>query len=259
MAWIELHQSLTTHKKTRRLARALGLGYPEGMPQTIGHLCMFWLWCVDGTESGKLEDLDAQDIADAAGWTGDPQTFLDAMVATDFIDETPDGLVIHDWDDYIGRLLAQRKASRERERLRKQKYRQSKREEVPAPEQPEPELPEEGVDFDPEWRKVVLAYEANIGMIPNGIAGEKLASYVEDLSADVVVRAIHATNEAQPDKPWPYLKSILDRWLEQQIDSVEKADAYCLDLQRRIKEAKKRKSQAAAGDNQPPAITGKFY
>ena len=260
MAWIELHQSLTTHKKTRRLARALGLGVPEGIPQTIGHLCLFWLWCVDGTEDGSLADLDAQDIADAAGWTGDAEVFTEAMIATGFIERGPGGLEIHDWDDYIGRLIEQRKDAREKERLRKQKYRERKRQEATEaqsePDEPVSQVVADGID--PEWLKVVKAYEANIGMIPIGTAGEMLVSYKEDLTADVVVKAIEITNKAQAANPWKYLKAILDKWAELHIDTVDKADAYCKDLERRLKQAKRQKQPAAAA-NEPPAITGDFY
>ena len=255
MAWIELHQSITTHKKTRRLARALGLGVPEGIPQTIGHLCLFWLWCVDGSEDGCLTDLDAQDIADAAGWTGDAEAFTEAMIKTEFIDRTPDGLKIHDWDDYIGRLMEKRKDAREKERIRKQKYRERKRTQPTPATEEEPELPD-GL-YDPEWMKVVKAYEANIGMLPMGTAGQMLASYVDDLSADVVVQAIVVTNKAQASNPWKYLKAVLDKWAEQHIDTVEKAEAYCSDLERRLQQAKKQRQPATT--NEPPAITGDFY
>mgnify|MGYP003571366294 CR=1 FL=1 len=257
MAWIELHQSIMNHKKTRRLARALGLGVPAGIPQTIGHLCLFWLWCVDGSEDGCLADLDAQDIADAAGWTGDAEAFTEAMIKAEFIDRKPDGLWIHDWDDYIGRLLEKRKDTREKERIRKQKYRQRKRVETdPAtPEEPPEDVPE-GL-YDPEWMKVVKAYEVNIGMLPMGTAGQMLVSYVDDLSADVVVQAIVVTNKAQASNPWKYLKAVLDKWAEQHIDTVEKAEAYCRDLERRLQQAKKQRQPATA--NEPPAITGDFY
>lgn len=257
MAWIELHQSLTSHKKTRRLARALGLGVPEGIPQTIGHLCLFWLWCVDGTEDGSLVDLDAQDIADAAGWTGDAEAFTEAMIKTGFIEKGANGLEIHDWDDYIGRLLEKRQNAREKERIRKQKYRQRKRQETEASTPEDQPLPE-GL-YDPEWKKVVSAYETNIGMVPMGAAGQMLVSYMKDLNADVVCKAIVVTNKAQAENPWKYLKAVLNKWVEQDINTVEKADAYCLDLERRLEHAKKHRQPAMTGGNEPPAISGEFY
>ena len=254
MAWIELHQSLTTHKKTRRLARKLGLGVPEGIPQTIGHLCLFWLWCVDGTEDGSLEGLDAQDIADATGWTGEAETFLDAMIEAEFIEKKEDGrLEIHDWNDYIGKLIKSREESREKERLRKQKYRQQRRTE---PEEDYSfELNPE--DIDPEWLKVVKAYESNIGLIPIGQAGDDLQGYFEKLGADIVCEAIRVTNKAQAGNPWKYLNAVLKKWIETGIDTLDKAIAYTKDLERRIEQAKKKQQKETA--NEPPAITGKFY
>ena len=254
MAWIELHQSLTTHKKTRRLARKLGLGVPEGIPQTIGHLCLFWLWCVDGTEDGSLADLDAQDIADAAGWTGEAETFLDARIEAEFIEKKADGrLEIHDWNDYIGKLIKSREESREKERLRKQKYRQQRRAE---PEEDYSfELNPE--DIDPEWLKVVKAYESNIGLLPIGQAGDDLQGYYEKLGADIVCEAIRITNKAQANNPWKYLNAILKKWEETGIDTLDKAIAYTKDLERRIEQAKKKQQKETAND--PPAITGKFY
>lgn len=253
MAWIELHQSLTTHKKTRRLARALGLGVPAGIPQTIGHLCLFWLWCVDGTEDGNLNDMDAQDVADAAGWTGDPEQFTNAMTEAGFLEKTEDGLRIHDWDDYIGRLLEQRKESREKERLRKQKYRAQKKAEAGI----KTETPFSLDGIDQNWLRVVQTYETNIGLIPYGKAGDDLQGYYEGLGADVVCKAIEITNKAQANNPWKYLNAVLQKWLKQGIDTIEKAEAYSKDLERRIEAAKRQKQTAVAND--PPAITGDFY
>ena len=254
MAWIELHQSLTTHKKTRRLARKLGLGVPEGIPQTIGHLCLFWLWCVDGTEDGSLIGLDAQDIADAAGWTGEPDTFLDAMTEAGFIEKKADGqLEIHDWNDYIGKLIKSREESREKERLRKQKYRQQRKTE-PA-EDYSFELDTE--DMDQGWLAVVKAYESNIGLLPIGQALDDLQGDYEKLGAEIICEAIRITNKAQPNNPWKYLNAILKKWIDIGIDTLEKAQAYTKDLERRIEQSKRKQQKETAND--PPAITGNFY
>ena len=254
MAWIELHQSLTTHKKTRRLARKLGLGVPEGIPQTIGHLCLFWLWCVDGTEDGSLADLDAQDIADAAGWTGEPEVFLEAMTEAGFIEKKDGGrLEIHDWNDYIGKLIKSREESREKERLRKQKYRQQRKAE-PAEEYGF-ELNLE--DIDQGWLTVAKAYESNIGLLPLGQALDDLQADYEKLGADVMCEAIKITNKAQPNNPWKYLNAILKKWIETGIDTLEKAKAYTKDLERRIEQSKQKHQKETAND--PPAITGNFY
>ncbi len=258
MAWIELHQSLTTHKKTRRLTRYLGLKYPEQLPQTIGHLCLFWLWCVDGTKDGSLTDLEAQDIADAAGWTGEAEIFYKAMVKAEFIEETEDGVQIHDWRDYIGKLLEKREESREKERDRKRAYRQRQKEKEKAEEPKEYynfELQPE--DIDAEWLKVVKAYEENIGMLPIGSALDDLMAYRDNLGADVVCEAITITNKAQASNPWKYLSKVLQTWEEKEINTLDKAKAYTKDLERRLEQSRKRRQTETA--NEPPAITGGFY
>jgi len=256
MAWIELHQSLITHKKTRRLTRKLGLEYPAELPETIGHLCLFWLWCVDGTENGDLTDLDAQDIADAAGWTGDPETFFGAMKETGFIEDVDGKVMIHDWRDYIGKLLERREESREKERNRKRDYRQrmkAKQTENPT-EDYSLELDMDSID--PEWLKVVQCYEHNIGLIPNGSALDELQQSMDKLGADVICEAIVITNKAQADNPWKYLRKIMLTWEEKGIDTLEKAQAYTKDLARRLESAKKRRQPEAS---EPPAISGSFY
>lgn len=61
---------------------------------------------------------DSADISDGAMWTGDPDLFVKALVDARFIDVREGQLVIHDWDEYIGRLME----IRERERARKSKW-----------------------------------------------------------------------------------------------------------------------------------------
>ena len=111
--------------------------------------------------------------------------------------------------------------------------------------------------IDPEWRKVVQSYESNIGILPIGTVGDLLVSYYEDLGADVVCKAIEVTNKAQPNVPWRYLHSVLQKWLENGINTPEKADAYTKDLERRLADAKRRKQPPDSSE--PPAISGDFY
>lgn len=254
MAWIELHQSLTTHKKTRRLTRKLGLVYPDQLPQTIGHLCMFWLWCVDGTKDGRITDLDAQDIADAAGWTGDPEVFYTAMRDSGFIEETDTDIIIHDWHDYIGRLLEKREELRTKERERKREYRNRLKEQQQENSDYRTELEPEEIDQG--WLKVVQAYEKDIGMVPMGSAGDDLQSYYDTLGADVVCKAIEITNKAQASNPWKYLDKVLRKWLDNGINTLEKAEAYNKDLERRIEASKARRQETTT---EPPAVTKTFY
>src|SRR5690606_39170704 len=113
MAWIESHQELGRHPKTRRLARILGIS----LPAAVGHLHYLWWWALDFAEDGDLSGYDRYEIAEAALWEGDPDGFVDALVHARFLDEQDDGgLVLHDWDEYAGRLIERRARDRERKR-----------------------------------------------------------------------------------------------------------------------------------------------
>lgn len=109
MTWIESHQELARHPKTRRLARALGVG----IPATIGHLHLVWWWAMDYAPGGDLSRWDDEDIAIAAMWEGDPAAFVGALTECGFLDPER---TIHDWDEYAGKLIDRRAANAERMR-----------------------------------------------------------------------------------------------------------------------------------------------
>lgn len=114
MAWIESHQTLVRHPKTRKAARMLGIG----IPQMIGHLHCLWYWAFDYAQDGNLTPYENADIADAALWQGDPNAFVQALIecgtgGAGFIDED---YQIHEWMDYAGKLILKRKADAVRKR-----------------------------------------------------------------------------------------------------------------------------------------------
>lgn len=106
MAWIESHQSLARHPKLSRLAAILKISRQTA----VGHLHFIWWWALDYAPDGNLSKMGAAEVADAAGWTADPDWFLTALKDSGFVDD--DGH-IHDWHDYAGRLIASREAMRE--------------------------------------------------------------------------------------------------------------------------------------------------
>src|SRR3990167_2768075 len=110
MAWIESHQEIARHPKTRKLARLLGVS----VPTAIGHLHLLWWWAVDYAPDGCLTSFDAAEIADACMWDGEADKFLDALSESHFVDAEP--LAIHDWDEYAGRLVLSRAKNKERKR-----------------------------------------------------------------------------------------------------------------------------------------------
>lgn len=112
MAWIESHDELPTHPKTAKLSRRLGVSKPTA----VGHLHFLWWWCLTHRPDGVLCDMDADEIADAAGWEGDPVLFLDALVAAGWLDNTGGSPAVHDWWDGAGKTIKRRKFATERQR-----------------------------------------------------------------------------------------------------------------------------------------------
>ena len=127
MAWIEAHQELRDHPKTKRAARTLGIS----RPQMIGHLFCLWWWSLDYAEDGDLSDFDAEDIADAAEWDGDADAFVSALVdcgpadRPGFLVEDNGGLSIRDWSQYGGKYVTKRKQGRDRQRAYRERNAQA--------------------------------------------------------------------------------------------------------------------------------------
>ena len=112
MSWLELHQSLFTHRKTMQAADILDL--PE--VYVVAHLMALWTWSLDNAPDGVLPD-SRRIIGKAAQWSGDPAMFTNALVNAGFLDIDEAGqTVIHDWQSYAGRLIEKREANTERMR-----------------------------------------------------------------------------------------------------------------------------------------------
>lgn len=128
MAWIESHQELARHPKTGRFARALNVSRATA----IGHLHLLWWWALTFAQDGNLTKFTADEISEAAEWEGSSFTFTDALLNSGFMDDlNPDPFgegsehrwILHDWDDYAGRMNDKREQSKER--MRRWRERQS--------------------------------------------------------------------------------------------------------------------------------------
>ena len=115
MAWIESHAELPQHPKTRRLARRLD----ASIPQVVGHLHCLWWWCLTYAPDGRLDGLDAVDVADAALWDGDPELFVKALLDCGWLDDDDGAWAVHDWWDAAGKTVARRRDAAERQRRRR--------------------------------------------------------------------------------------------------------------------------------------------
>jgi hypothetical protein len=112
MAWIQVHQSVWTHRKTIAVADALDLSEVYAG----AHLIALWTWALDNAPDGTL-DCSPRAIARGAQWTGDSKTFVEALLGAGYLERTSDTqLVLHDWDTYAGKLVDRRKANAERMR-----------------------------------------------------------------------------------------------------------------------------------------------
>jgi len=115
--FVPVFVSLLGHRKIRRLARTCGV--PQRTARSL--LIELWLHVLQQDPDGEIGDWTMADIADAAGWDGDPQAFVDALRESELVDIHDNGIKIHDWR--AGHLeIAKRRASdkkrkrRERER-----------------------------------------------------------------------------------------------------------------------------------------------
>lgn len=90
--------------KLRRLYKALGCSKPKA----IGILYFLWDWGLDNAdEDGILVGLERDDVSRYLyGVSSDcglnMNDVVDALVATGWLDESEDGLVLHDWYDWQG-------------------------------------------------------------------------------------------------------------------------------------------------------------
>lgn len=122
MAWIESHQELREHPKTRKASRMLDVS----VPTLIGHLHLLWWWASDYAEDGDLSGYENYEIADAAMWGGDPHQFVEVLCtcgkagAAGFLETVGDDesitLHLHDWGEYAGKIIDKRKADARRKR-----------------------------------------------------------------------------------------------------------------------------------------------
>lgn len=110
MPWIQSHDTLPQHPKTRRAARLAGVSVVE----MIGHLHLLWWWSLAVAPDGDLSRFEAEDLADAAMFTGDAETFLRALTDCGPGDSSGflDGMKLHDWAEYGGRYAARSAAGK---------------------------------------------------------------------------------------------------------------------------------------------------
>jgi len=114
MAYCRLEDTFRQDAKFRKLARALGIERAHARGIVAG----LWSWAITHAPDGFLGDIEAEDLADAADWNGDPEALLEAMIQLELLDtdDVVSGYCIHAYAERAEsfRRAAQRRDARAR-------------------------------------------------------------------------------------------------------------------------------------------------
>lgn len=112
--WARIDAAMPHDKKSDRLARRLR------DPRAWTYVVALWLWSIRQDLGGELAAVTPEEVAEGAGWKGDPEEFLEALVASGWVDRDATGLRLHDWELYNGRYMRQQEQDRQsaRDRMR---------------------------------------------------------------------------------------------------------------------------------------------
>lgn len=109
MAWIEAHQGLVNHPKTKTLASIMGWDKFGA----VGRLLAFWSWCFEYAPTGDLSRWNNALIAESVELNAtESKAFVEAMVESGWICREPGLFRVHDWIDYASRYLRDTKFKR---------------------------------------------------------------------------------------------------------------------------------------------------
>ncbi len=121
MAWISVH-ACVDGPKLRDLRKKLGCSKFEA----TGILVYLWLWGLENAEkNGHILSADREDVEECFGSSGckiPTDKIVDALIETKWIDETPNGLYLHDWEEWQEQWY-KAKARRESDNARKKESR----------------------------------------------------------------------------------------------------------------------------------------
>ena len=106
MPSINLDLDYPDHPKTKRLVAILGRG-SEAIPIRI------WCYCAKyHKKDGSLADYSPAELEALADWRGTPGKALAALLRVGFLDSTPEGIKVHDWEEHAGHLSLYHEAAK---------------------------------------------------------------------------------------------------------------------------------------------------
>lgn len=121
MNWLRIDAATLGHPKVGRLARALGC--PQ--EQALGIVVTLWCAVSSSRPDGCLDGWKAEDIAYICRWSCDPESTLAALLQCGFLDETPTGMVVHEWMEYQGSSEKAKLANAVRQQRFKDRHKES--------------------------------------------------------------------------------------------------------------------------------------
>lgn len=92
---IRLSIDFLSHPKVVKLERRLGV-------VAIKALLQLWFWVAKNRPKGCLDNLDAEDIEIAAGWTGDSGALVAALESLRLLDNIDGCYAVHNWSRHNG-------------------------------------------------------------------------------------------------------------------------------------------------------------
>ncbi len=123
---IRISASFPAHPKTRKLSRRLGA------PGVLS-LVYLWLFVGQNRPDGDLYGLDAEDVALASQWEGEPEEFVSTLEKVGFLERTDSGLVVHDWAENNPWAAGAKERSERAKRAAEARWRQKENgKEMPA-------------------------------------------------------------------------------------------------------------------------------
>lgn len=122
MAWIQIDQSLPQNRKLYQLKTTLRIDTSKA----IGILALLWIWALDNSKDGLLGGVSDLQLAEICGFSLRRGSELrEALVGSGFLDSGGEGLSIHSWGDYSGKLTKSREYYRNYRRKTREAQRAS--------------------------------------------------------------------------------------------------------------------------------------
>lgn len=106
--WIKMRTDLFTHPKVVRITSAL----KADRLRTVGGLMSVWCLFDAHSVDGQLEGYDCATVDEMIGWQG----FADAMKAVGWLEETPEGLALPEFETHNGQSAKRRAQDADRKR-----------------------------------------------------------------------------------------------------------------------------------------------